>query len=302
MDRRRFLTLAASGTVAGATGLTLVRASGQATRSGDPEVELVRETWETARALGKPLLVLVFPQRLGKYTGHRGREFGTWLNHASPRGMAELALVEVVCATNRSVKRVFPQLKRLAIPGLPLMGLIGTEGAYPQTAPAEWLQTELTEMPDGFLAPDQTRNAIAAANADQLETLLRARLIHPPGRLPALASQAASALPSEERENLEELLETGHAPLGILADRGAALVLLSARRSPARRSELIDLLAQVTIQRLRIDPPRGALWANSTGCGAKIEGDDPRASSGPLCGMAFVPELSRRFLYFYRKA
>lgn len=40
--------------------------------------------------------------------------------------------------------------------------------------------------------------------------------------------------------------------------------------------------------------PEGAAWAQATGCGVEIEGQDP---SGRFdCGMGYIPEGSRRFL------
>jgi len=46
-------------------------------------------------------------------------------------------------------------------------------------------------------------------------------------------------------------------------------------------------------------PVPGSAWASSSGCGTIVEGDDnPRWAK---CGMGHVPELSRRFLYFFTK-
>lgn len=55
--------------------------------------------------------------------------------------------------------------------------------------------------------------------------------------------------------------------------------------------------AQEARKALKEKAPEGTQWANSTGCGITFEGenDEPRVG----CGMAFVPEKSRRFLYFY---
>ncbi len=46
-------------------------------------------------------------------------------------------------------------------------------------------------------------------------------------------------------------------------------------------------------------PVPGSAWASSGGCGTTVEGDEhPQLSK---CGMGHVPELSRRFLYFFTK-
>lgn len=58
-------------------------------------------------------------------------------------------------------------------------------------------------------------------------------------------------------------------------------------------------LAAAVRQHLKVKPPPGARWASSSGCGTTIEGDDEGGVFG--CGMGHVPELSRRFLYFFAK-
>ncbi|HTN86455.1 MAG TPA: hypothetical protein VL242_22300 [Sorangium sp.] len=49
--------------------------------------------------------------------------------------------------------------------------------------------------------------------------------------------------------------------------------------------------------RLVKQPPAGAHWASSSGCGTTIEGVEESGAIG--CGMGHVPEKSRRFLYFF---
>ncbi|KYF86751.1 hypothetical protein BE17_15295 [Sorangium cellulosum] len=49
--------------------------------------------------------------------------------------------------------------------------------------------------------------------------------------------------------------------------------------------------------RLVKQPPAGAHWASSSGCGTTIEGVEENGVVG--CGMGHVPEKSRRFLYFF---
>ena len=50
-------------------------------------------------------------------------------------------------------------------------------------------------------------------------------------------------------------------------------------------------------RRLVEEPPAGARWANSGGCGVSVEGERSAIAIG--CGMGHVPERSRRFLYFF---
>lgn len=302
MNRRRFLTLAASGTVAGITGPTFGRGPGAAAPPVDAEAELVCSAWVHARAVGKPLLVFVFPKR-SKHWNERGELFGHWLNRGSRRGMAELSLVEVVCATNRSVRRAFPQLRNAAGAEPPLMWLIETDSESRKGAVAQGLSTERTTVPGLFQDGEGSRRSGVQERTMRLEALLRTYLVGDSDCLEARCQQASSALRAEERARLDELLDADRPlPIG-LADRGAARVLHAASRSPQLDHDLLDLLAEVSVQRLRNVAPHGARWAQDLGCGSlHVERADPSESMYFLCGAAFVPEESRRFLYFYAKS
>jgi hypothetical protein len=58
-------------------------------------------------------------------------------------------------------------------------------------------------------------------------------------------------------------------------------------------------LAVEVRKRLSRKPPRGSRWAQSSGCGTQVEGDDD--GIGVACGMGHVPKKSARFLYFFAK-
>lgn len=71
---------------------------------------------------------------------------------------------------------------------------------------------------------------------------------------------------------------------------------VAAALPPVPPTEVAALAAQAKAQ-LRVRPPRGSRWADGSGCGSIIEGEKDQLS--PACGMGHVPELSRRFLYFF---
>jgi hypothetical protein len=73
-----------------------------------------------------------------------------------------------------------------------------------------------------------------------------------------------------------------------------AAALKKALGAPPRRREA-ELAAEARA-RLVKQPPPGARWASSWGCGVNVEGSEPDMVK---CGMGHVPEASRRFLYFY---
>ena len=74
--------------------------------------------------------------------------------------------------------------------------------------------------------------------------------------------------------------------------------MVGARRDDARLSEalVIEALAErVRTQYVRREIP-GSRWGRGSGCGTQIEGETPRLVG---CGMGHVPQLSRRFLFFF---
>lgn len=83
-----------------------------------------------------------------------------------------------------------------------------------------------------------------------------------------------------------------------LAPSGAALGWPASEAS--YRAQRIASLAEAARKRLQVAAPRGTRWASSSGCGTTIEGED--CDSRVACGMACVPEISRRFLYFFTEA
>lgn len=69
------------------------------------------------------------------------------------------------------------------------------------------------------------------------------------------------------------------------------------RRALGSSSLRVKERAELVRERLVKKPPPGTHWARSEGCGVAVEGVHDRARTG--CGMAFIPEKTSRFLYFY---
>jgi hypothetical protein len=95
-----------------------------------------------------------------------------------------------------------------------------------------------------------------------------------------------SGRPDSKVSHTDKVIAQRIAVLGGLLRRGLG-------SSPAR----IAARAAEARARLREKPPAGTRWARSEGCGVIIEDDRDPSMFG--CGMAFVPEKSKRFLYFY---
>jgi hypothetical protein len=97
-------------------------------------------------------------------------------------------------------------------------------------------------------------------------------------------------LPWEELERRDD--ETSN-------QRIAALAALLRQALGAPGINAVDDAASVRA-RLKDRAPSGTHWANSSGCGTRIEGVSDNVAFG--CGMGHVPAKSRRFLYFFSRA
>ena len=108
----------------------------------------------------------------------------------------------------------------------------------------------------------------------------------------------------EEIANYEALAKARivriEAALAAALARNEAALGWPSREVGERRAARIAALAEDARQRLQLAPPRGTRWASSAGCGLTIEGED--CDARVACGMACVPEISRRFLYFFSEA
>ena len=71
----------------------------------------------------------------------------------------------------------------------------------------------------------------------------------------------------------------------------------------ARLGPITDAAAQADEVRARLVKRRipGSHWANASGCGTEVEGDQDSEGMHVACGMGHVPSKSSRFLYLYAK-
>lgn len=284
MDRRRFLFITgASMTLPWSRLLRAAEDTPAATAS-------VAHALERARSVGKPLLVLVIPEADEMW--ERQQVFGAWLNHGGDAALADLALCEVVCARLADLPtEVAPRPRSERSP---LMLLVESEGE-PRT---RVLDPALPPLPEEFWnggeeAAIEQRNRVIADLLHQalLGNDLRDRR----------AEQSRRALTETDQVALRDVADL--ASLAALPveqiDRGAAYLLaLGQRAEPSEHDAVRAVLARAARVRLVEQPPAGAKWATSTGCGVDIEGESS-SSGGTPCGMGHVPRLSRRFLYFY---
>lgn len=300
MDRRRFLGATAGLAAAALWPSWLKTAFGERELppDSDPRAPGLASAYRRAERLGKALLVLVIPQdSSARY--NRGRAFGELINHGSDEALATLALCEVACAPMSEVH----SLTALHGNAEPLMVLLETDSTTPR---ARMIDAQLPDGPEfgGKWSQDWEARRRADDKAIEqritaLTELLQRALLPGSGALERRARQARSRLQTSEIAEVDRSALNGTGLRIELVDRAAALVALAAEQSgPSRKPAYIALLARSAAARLRDQPPPGAYWAVSGGCGTVIEGRED-LSRMVACGMGHVPAKSQRFLYFY---
>ncbi|HET6204847.1 MAG TPA: hypothetical protein VFI25_18820 [Planctomycetota bacterium] len=304
MDRRTVLKIATSGAAFPFLPSWLVRGffqrgSGEPPGDGPGVRRLVGPLdvhWHHARKRGKPLLLLLVPRRPDE-RADRGLLFGGLLNHGTDEAMADLALCEVVCASADAVRS---QFKDARFEGEPLMVLVEQRREGVGVVPVD--ATLPRGDGSGLLREGREVRWIDRGENGALECIaMVAEALHgavAPDRrtLAARAEGARSVLSEEQQMALAAMAEEGAKLDLALADRGAAVLLRIAEETPALRPRVLGILRQTVAERFRTAAPSGARWARYYTCIPEFEGEE--GTSMVDCGMALVPEVSRRFLRF----
>jgi hypothetical protein len=119
-------------------------------------------------------------------------------------------------------------------------------------------------------------------------------------RVPATARQLDAALEADGGGRMTgDSWEESAKRDDLASDRRIAQMAGLLREALGADDAHAATLAAEVRKRLKEQPPAGTRWANSSGCGITIEGDDDNMAMG--CGMGHVPRKSRRFLYFFTK-
>lgn len=313
MNRRGFLKSASRVPLAAAAAATMAtwpaflrEAFADAAKSESGEEALaglavVSEGYRRAQRAGKPLLVLIIPEKPEAKYG-RGALFGAFLNHGTVDQLYPLALCEVICATLADLRRLVPSVGTSE----PLMVLVETDQVPATVRRLEVSLATKTELvgradKDPMREWERLRKAedgLVLSHNVQLGDLLRTALLDGTGVFEARKRQALATLPTELVNAVSQAAHPGSIEL-YDADRAAILILDAAERRLSRPQsyELKARLREAVRQRLVSVRVPGSHWAQSAGCGTHIEGI--RTTSMIACGMGHVPEKSRRFLYFF---
>jgi hypothetical protein len=295
LNRRDVLKLAGAGTAGlvlpGGIDRWFLRFGIPGSPGGDGSGDL-EATLKRPREAGKPLLVLVIPER-NEEKLERGRLFGGLLNWTGDETLADLVLCEVACAP---VEALRDRLKVEGVTGEPLAVLVDANGAALRSRAIDPVLP--AAPPPGLRARggSEAERAIGR-RITTLAEAIRAAVVPDLPAVAALAAAAEVGLSAEQELALTAMAE-GEGEVDVaLADRGAAVLRLLAEVEPSRRPRVIQALRPAALARLRWKAPHGAKWAYDKGCGTRVEGDD---TGGVIeCGMGYVPEASARFLWFF---
>ena len=299
MDRRSFLLLTVGG--AALTPRLLAAFQGVGARGGAGPMSAKELGIAVSRAsdAGRPLLVIVIPKPQDRWL--RQQALGAFLNHAGDDALSDLALCDVVCAALSELEAAFPTLR--GGDRDPFFVLVETQG---DRAVPTRLEVDLPSLPtfdeagswDALRAAE--RRAIELRN-ETISAALRGALSTDADSIRARAARVAAAIAEGDVEALRRgVARPAELPVELVS-RGAAVLLDAAvERGGRAPAEVRAVLARSARSRFVEVPPGGAKWARSTGCGADIEGETEAFAIA--CGMAHVPQMAERFLYFLSEA
>jgi hypothetical protein len=195
-----------------------------------------------------------------------------------------------------ALQGLFTAYRRARRAGRPLLVLVVPEddGAKYDRGHAfgEWLNHGTDEQ----LAPLAQAEVICASMTDLRALVPHAgegeplMIIVPTDRVPARVQPLTAPLPPHAGW---EARDQHHPEI----DRRIAVLAALAGRALGTPRDVAAAAADVRA-RLVSGTPAGGRWARGAGCGVTLEEDDVRHMIG--CGMGYVPERSRRFLYFFK--
>ena len=202
--------------------------------------------------------------------------------------------MQVACATGPEVLRAFPDLAARVLPRTLAVLVEPDESAACLRVEREDLA--LPEISWGEPEPFLEWERAARARIAAIEAALRRALAPDEETIAARRALCLAAVPEGERAGLEARFAAGTAtPRDVRA--APALARAAAEADPEKRDTWIARLAAAAREEIVAAPPAGAKWAQSAGCGTRIEGEEENVMVA--CGMAHVPALSQRFLHLF---
>jgi len=251
--------------------------------------------FRTAAERGRPLLVVVVPDKDTGDGWERGRAWGAVLNHGGDAPLSALATAHVVCGTLADLAVLLPQgvpedawAVRVDTDAVP-----ATHAVFAGKAPQIQLDAGLERWSDGWREEEErvVDAQIAWLGAGLQELLLAdATLL---ARYAVLEEQRAAG---EVQVLAARLGREEDVPVSLVA-QFPATVALAATRHPRSRIQWAGRLAQAARAEWVEERVPGSWWAVSHGCGIDFEDVDEDFRVG--CGMGYVPTRAARMLHFY---
>jgi len=264
----------------------------------DPEPSAPAQTTLSAKTSARPRLYLVVPKDPNlRYL--RGRAFGEFFNHGAEAHLARLAIFEVVCATTDEIKL----LTGKAVRGEPWLVVVDRSAKRVRPVPLDDAELSRLTEADVKTRGDEQIDVIDE-RIRRLGELVVAAI--DPEMIERMVAAEARSIGASLHEELSLVIEQSLVPRMAVVEAAPATLLKSSYpakepdddwRLAYNRTILAPRLAELTRDHLvRSQPPTGARWARSSGCGTRVEGVRSNVRIG--CGMGHVPERSQRFLSF----
>jgi len=319
LDRRSFVARSLTVLGGAAAPAWLARAFGFAAPSStaqDPQpaakVDLVAwrkqqlaEALATAKAHGKPLLVLVIPEESAAARS-AGQWLGGWLEHGDEPTFATLGLCKVACARLAEVNEVIGVSVDVvaSTKGAVTMLLVDAQRASagdPTGSPTTRIEVELPIVPPVRGGRDAKSEIVVRRGFTTMTESLHKGLERHGATLPALAVASMLTVDAMQQAQLDAWVRTGEGASSALLVRCLAEARLRIAELPeVARAARSKQLFEAARDELRLQPVAGARW-ESAWCGSYEEIQGPQGPEVLVtsCGIAFVPPLCDLFLDFY---
>lgn len=311
IDRRDLLSAVAATTLLPAWLRRAFRTQdGAGQDTGERRVQAVRQGWRKALARGKPLLVVVVPERQDQWW-ERGQVLGATFNHGGRDVLLDLATCELAAA---GVAEVAKALRCTVRGGLdePVLLLVEPRAGADATPVVRPVAVDLSVPPeiaegeaeDGDPRAGGRTDRVLRLRAERVAAAMHRAVAPDAGTVGLRADAVRATLTGAERGELEGLFAGRSEATAALLVRAAAVVRMQAE-APRRDGEREQLLSQLEGAARTVclqQPVPGADWARSSGCGVDVEGTPEDERARIACGMGFVPEIGQRLLYFYERS
>jgi hypothetical protein len=273
---------------------------------------------QRAHAALQPLLVFVIPKDNG-LKWERGRHFGEWLNHGTHLDLAPLACATVVCAEMDAVRQLFPSAPKDEEPAILVMDVDRSPARIAVALPAfnhvDMDFDRFAERPElEGKTEEERRQAYFKWREEQINRedqaitaciqctgkAVRDAIFGDAAVMKRRADATWDRLSASERAAAQRLISGGEGGGTREEVLAAAPVIAMAALEGSGDSRLVQALSEAARGRYSTQRIPGSKWANASGCGEEIEGEDDNLVVG--CGMGHVPARSQRFLYFFTRS